>query len=78
MTTEKIDKKNSHKVAPQKLVCIKGKKIHFRLNSDQLWSRSCILKSARQEMSGSMSGSACRPSRSEFFMVCSKTCVNAG
>ena len=43
----------------------------------QVAERFC-LRSGRQEMSGSIPGNACRPSRSEFPVVFSETRSNTG
>ena len=37
-----------------------------------------MLKTGRREVPGSNPGRSCRPSRSEFSMVFSETCVNTG
>ena len=41
-------------------------------------SRVVAFKAGRWEVPGSNPGHACRPSRSEFFVVFSKTCINTG
>ena len=42
------------------------------------WLSGSALKTGRQQVPGSIPGSACRPSSSEFSMILSETPVNTG